>query len=132
MDIDQPVEQHTSILEGIELSNTDYTPPSPILAEEFLPIVEKKKKSPFINKGPERALNQNNLLELAENLPPGLKEPLFSTTGKDTNSMKHPNVSFSSKHRFRHLVCDAKVENQASLTNRPSKHMCMLDEGSSV
>ena len=44
IDIDQPVKQHTSILEGIESRNTNYTPPSPIFAEEFLPIVEKRKK----------------------------------------------------------------------------------------
>ena len=48
-DIDQPVEQHTSILEGIESRNTDWTPPSPTIAEEFLPIVEKKR--PIHRKG---------------------------------------------------------------------------------
>ena len=53
MDIDQPiVPQHNSILEGIESHNTNYIPPSPIFTEEFLPIVEEKKESPFINSGP--------------------------------------------------------------------------------
>ena len=49
MDIDQPVGQHISVLEGIESHNTDYIPPSPIFAEEFSPILEKKRQ--FINSG---------------------------------------------------------------------------------
>ena len=115
MDIYQSVEQHISILEWIELRNTNYTHPSLILAEGFLPIVEKR---PFINKGPEKALYRNNFLEFAENLPPGLKEPLFSTIGKNTNSMKHPNASFTSKYRFRHLVHSCT---QATICPRPTR-----------
>ena len=44
INIDQPVEQHISVLEGIESRNTNYTPPSPISTEEYLPIVEKEGK----------------------------------------------------------------------------------------
>ena len=38
VDIDnivQPVQQHTSILDGTESRNTNWTSPSPIIAEEF-------------------------------------------------------------------------------------------------
>ena len=50
-DIAQPAQQHTSILDGIELRTTNWTPPSPIIAEEFLPIVEKNKKRPVYSEG---------------------------------------------------------------------------------
>ena len=48
MNLDQPVEQYTSVLEGIESRNTDYTPPSPIFVEEFLPIVQKEEEKPIL------------------------------------------------------------------------------------
>ena len=60
MDIDdivQPAQQHTSILDGIELRATNWTLPSPIIGEDFLPIVEKKKRDPFIASGPKKALH---------------------------------------------------------------------------
>ena len=46
MDTDQPVEQHTSILKGIESRNTDHIPTSPIFTEEYLPVVEKEEDKP--------------------------------------------------------------------------------------
>ena len=63
MDIDPPiVPQRNSVLDGIESRHTSCTPQSPKFTEDFLPVVEKKTKSPFISSGPEKALNQNNLL----------------------------------------------------------------------
>ena len=82
------------------------------------------EKSPFINKGPEKALHQNKLLEFAENLPPGLKAPLFSTTGKNTNSMKHPDASFTSEYRFRHLVPFLYTSEYLSTTNKKNLELC--------
>ena len=107
MDIDNIAhssQQHTSVLDGIKSRTTNWTPSSPILAEDFLPTVEEKKQDSFIATGPEKALHQGNLLKFAENLPKGLKEPLFSTTGKNSKNMKHPDASFTSEYRFRHIV----------------------------
>ena len=45
MDIDPPiVSQRNSVLDGIESRHTNYTPPSPIFAEEFLSIVKRRQK----------------------------------------------------------------------------------------
>lgn len=104
MDTDQLVEQHSSILKGIESRNTDLPPRSPVFTEEYLPIVEKKKSNPILDKGPKKALNRKNLLDFAESLPEGLKAPLFSETGKNSKSMKHPFTSFTSEYRLCHIV----------------------------
>ena len=64
MDIDDIAgssEHRTSVVDGIESRTTDWTPPSPILAEDFLPTVEEKKQDPFIATGPEKALHRGNL-----------------------------------------------------------------------
>ena len=131
MDTDQPVEQHTSILKGLESSNTNHTSPSPIFTEEYLPVVEKKKTNPILKKGPDKALNQNNLLDFAESLPPGLKEPLFSTTGKKTTSMKHPDTSFIGKYCFCHLVPFLYIGNHLSTTDKRNLEQCCRSAKSS-
>ena len=127
MDIDnnfQPAQHHTSILDGIESRTTDWTPPLPILVEDFLPVVEKKKQDPFIASELEKALHQGNLLKFAEDLPKGLKEPLFSTTGKNTTSMKHPNASFIGEYCFCHLVPFLYTGNHLSTTDKKNLKQC--------
>ena len=124
MDTEQPVEQNTSILTGTKSHNTDNIPASTIFTEEYLPVVEKKKTNPILNKGPDKALNRNNLLDFAESLPPGLKEPLFSTTGKNSNNMKHPDASFTSEYRFRHIIPFLYTGNYLSKPDKRKLESC--------
>ena len=93
-------------------------PPSPIIAEDFLPIIEKTKRDPFIASGPEKALHQGNLLKFA------FERTLFSTTGKNTTSMKHPDASFIGKYRFHHLVQFLYTGNHLSTTNKKNLEQC--------
>mmetsp|Transcript_7352 Transcript_7352/g.8541 ORF Transcript_7352/g.8541 Transcript_7352/m.8541 type:complete len:170 (+) Transcript_7352:323-832(+) len=98
MDIDPPiVSQRNSVLEEIESRNINYTPRSPIFLEEFLPIVS----TPVRRKS-----------------TPTSKTPLFSTIGKKTNNMKHPDASFTSKYPFRHLVPFLYTEGYLSKTDK--------------
>ena len=123
-DIAHPPQQHTSILDGIESRTTNWIPPSPTTAEDFLPIVDQKKRDPFIATGPEKALSRGNLLKFADDLHPGLKEPLLSTTGKNSTSMKHPNASFIGEYRFRHLVPFLYTGNHLSAIDKKNLEQC--------
>ena len=82
---------------------------SPAFTEEFLPKanVESHRhpnQSPFVNAGPPASFSTNELHNWAKSLPEGVKQPLFDINGKNTKSMRHKNISFTSEYRFRHII----------------------------
>ena len=53
-----------------------------------------------------------------------MKEPLLSTTGKNTTNMKHPGTSFIGKYCFRYLVPFLYTGNHLSTTGKRNLEQC--------
>ena len=88
----------------LERIESKHTKKSQHLTEEYIQVVTKKPHDPFIDHGAPDSFTSMDLHKFAQTLPLNMRQPLYNSHGKKSKSMKHPNASFTSEYRFRHII----------------------------
>jgi hypothetical protein len=82
---------------------------SPAFAEAFYPkacvVTDDPSKNPYVITGPPELFTTKELHAWAKDtLPDVVKQLLFDINGKETKTMRHKNILFTSEYRFRHII----------------------------
>ena len=110
-----PPELTPHFLQRIE---SKHTTKSPHLKEEYIQVVTKEPKNPFIDHSTTDSFKSGVLHDFAQTLPLSMRQPLFNSHGKESKSMKHPDASFTSEYRFRHIIPLLYTGNYLDITHK--------------
>ena len=102
----------------LEQIESKHTKKSQHLTEEYIQVVTEKPHNPFIDHCTPDSFTSKDLHKFAQTLPLNMRQPLYNSYGKKSKSMKHPNASYTSEYRFRHIIPLLYTGNHLDITHK--------------